>query len=645
MAVHGSTQDNNTTISAAFAQAEVKQTAAQAKPSVQTPHSGTGFSWSAMHSYSGHSMTRTPNGETLSKTSEALGEVFKGHNVTNYEIKLVPLDMKDYAKLPISLIAVVLRDKKIAKPVVSVHILVLEGSVEPWGSVSKTVNGANIDIQRPTSEAYKSGIGAIVAEEVSRLYPNTQILDADASVVPRDTDLTDKTRVYELAANSLLAVESRLFEAQGRPQINVANAQDDSTLSVRTTFLTSQAQQLDAMGLPLRSDIEVSLISTINNQQQQGQQGQQLLERQRDLGYATGFIDVIWDPVQEQNSYGQMQQLNQFSQVSADGSLPTAKYRSLYVITDSRIQDVSSVTAQVLSLFPALLLQQNNLWQAAFRPRSNSPAINSKNVGALNMEANLPVVNGQPDPSGRGPILDTTAANFTDQDFVQLIQAMFRPGLGIAIDVPECGASTWYNNIFYAVALGSTEAYTELYNATDILTNGLFSKKFNRGEAIASHYSVVHNGWYMDSERHRRDIRDFDLVALLNNPMAEDKIVVDAWINSFQNPSASMEAKLHDRFRIISKAYSEVHLTGFSNRVILTDKYLQAALQAAFEAGLRLRPQNQFQDQSMATRVSANMNAGLFGMGVGTGVFNSSINMNINNNHGIGGFAGRFGNM
>lgn len=643
MAVHGSSNDNNNAISAAFAQAEAKQAPQQNHQATQSQErtSSTGnFSWSAMHQFSGHSMTRSPIGESLLKTVEALGTVIKDQNVSSYEVKLIPLDMKDYAKLPISLIAVTLRDKKVTKPIVSVHILVLEGSVEPWGPINKTVNGINIEVQRPTSEAYKSGIGNIVAEEVSRLYPNSQILEADATVVPRDFDLEDKSRVYQLAANALLAVESRLFDFQGRTQLNVAHASNDSTLSVRAIFLSNQAQQLDAVGLPIRSDIEVSVTSVLANQNQQ--YGQQLLERQRDLGYATGFVDTLWDPVQNQNAFGQFQQMNQFSQVAADGSLPTAKFRGLFVITDSRIQDLSSVTAQVFSLFPSLLLRENNQWHAAFRSRSTGNDANNKNVGALNLEANLPINNGQPDPSGRGPILDGLSANFNDQEFAHFMQAVFRPGLGIAIDVPECGASSWYNSIFADVANGNQKAYEELYNATDVLTNGLFKTKFNRGETIATNYSVVHNGWYTDTKGQRRDIRDFDFVALLNNPMAEDKVVVDAWINSFTNQNAPIEARLHDRFRIISKAFAEVHLTGFSNRIILSDKFLTAALQAAYEAGLVLRPQNQFQDQGIISRVSANLNAGLFGMGgANTTVFNSGITMNTNMNSGINNITGR----
>jgi len=639
MALHG--QESNTNVSATFsgsASQPQKEAAAQQSPGQKDSY---GFSWSALHSFSGHSMTRSPIGEVLQQTLVALEEQFKGHKVSSYEVKLIPLDMKDFTRLPTSVILVTLRDKSVSTPVVSVHTLILEGSVEPWGPVTEMINGVSVEVQRPTSEAYKTGIDQIVADEVTRIYPGSTLLSADANVVPRHFDLEDKARVYSLAANSLLAAESRLFEYQGRAELNVAKASNDSSLSVRTAFLTNQAQQLDAVGQPLRSDIEVSIISKFN--QTQNTYGQNLLERQRDVGYVTGFIDAIWDPVQQQGGFGQFQQFNQFNQTLAqDGSLPTAKVRPLFVITDSRIQDLSSLTAQIFSIFPAMLLREANLWQAAFRPRAVVQGINPKNVGALNLEANLPIVNGQADPSGRGAIIDVASANFNEQDFFHFMQAVFRPGLGIAIDSPECGSSTWYNNIFVAAAMGNQQAYEELYNATNELTNGNFGKRFNKGEAIATHYSVVHNGWYSDAQGHKRDIRDFDLIALLNHPMAEDKIVVDAWINSFQNTGASIKARLHDRYRIISKAYSDITLTGFSNRIILTDKFLTSALQGAYEAGLQLQPQNQFADQGIVSRVSANLNSGLFGMGAGAPVFQSNIGMPGNMNMG-GGFAGRYG--
>lgn len=644
MAVHGS--DNQKTMSHAFSRSE-EEVVAQGKSAAEetqqrTPTQGENFSWSAINQFSKQTMTRSPIGEVLHKTVNALGETFKDQQIDHYEVKLIPFDMKDYAKLPLSLIAVTLKDKKVTTNVVAVHILLIEGSVNPWAPIPKTFNGVNIEIQRPTSEAYKSGVGMIVADEVNRIYPGAKILEADAAVVPRDFDITEKTSVYQLAANSLLAAESRIYAYQGRPQLNVANANNDSSLTVRTQFMGGHAQQLDAVGLPLRSDIEVSITSVLNNQSQQ--YGQQLLERNKELGYSTGFIDVIWDPVHDSNAFGQFQTMNQFTQMAPDGSQPTAKYRAIFVITDSRIQELSSTTGQIFSLFPSLLLRENNRWQAAFLPRSSGDDTNSKNVGALNLEANLPLPanNNQPDASGRGQILDLRSANFSDQEFMYYMQAIFRPGLGIAIDVPECGASSWYSSIFADVASGNQDAYNELYNATDVLTNGLFSKKFNRGEAIVTHYTTVHNGWYVDAKGNRRDIRDFDFVALCNNPMAEDKVVIDAWINSFSNTQSPIEARLHDRYRIISKAFAEVNLTGFSNRIIISDKFLTSALEAAHQAGLVLRPHSHLQDQGPVSRVSANLNAGLFGMGgAAQTVFNSGINMNPGFNTGFANTTGR----
>lgn len=643
MAIKGQDAGNDQSSTFAGGQVQAKQEQVQ-QP--QTKRDST-FSWNRLHTFGGHTMARSPIGEALSKTITALNEQLKGQNVDHYEVRLIPMDMKDFSQLPTSVILVCLKDRTIREPVVAVHVLILEGSVEPWGPKTEMIGGASIEVQYPTSEAYKSGIDSIIGEELSRHYPGHRLMYAEGEVVPRTLDLTNERSIYNLAANSLLAVESRLFELQeGRSEINVAHAMNDASLSVRLQFTANQDQQLDSVDQPLRSDIELALIAVSNNQNQQ-QYGQQLLERQRELGYVTGYIDTIWDPVQNNTGFG-AQPMQFGNQVAADGSSITSKIRGVFVITDSRIQEVSTITAQVFSLFPACLLRQQNQWQAAFRPRAvaDDGAIDLKNVGALNLEVNLPlpVNNNQPDPSGRGQPLDVNSANFNPEMFNAFMQATFRSGLGIAMDIPECGSSTWYNSIFNAAALGKTEAYNMIYDATDYLTNGGFSKIMNRGEPIVSHFSVIHNGWYTDKKGKRRDIRDFDLVALLNHPMGQDRQVIDAWINSFQNQNVPIKVRLHDRFRIISKAFSEVHLTGFSNRVFLTDKFLTSALAAAAQAGLVLRPQNQLMDQGIVSRVSANLNSGLFGMGGGQDVFNNSFinpNQQQNNFNSFGGM--RFG--
>lgn len=605
------------------------------------------FSWNNLYSYGSHSMARTPIGETLSKTLAAMEDRLKKQQQANYEVKLIPMDRKDYSLLPASVIVLALKDKTVGQPVVSAHTFILEGSVEPWGAKPENYNGMVIEVQRPTSEAWKAGTVQIVADELGRIYPGHRILSAEAEVVPRTTNIEDPDQVYSMLANGMLAVESRLFELQGRSELNLAKAKNDSSLTVRVNYLSNQAQQLDPVGLPLRSDIELATIVTQNNQAQVQQYGQQqLLESQKEIGYVSGYVDTIWDPVQTNNLYGQAAVPQFGNQVMPDGTLLTAKVRAMFVITDSRVQDVSSLTAQIFSLFPALLLRENDQWQSAFRPReAATDGMDLKNVGALNIEVNLPL-NGQPaDPSGRGPMVDINSANFNAEMFNAFMQATFRRGLAIAIDSPECGASTWYNMIFQAVALGNKEAYNLIYDATDYLTNRHFSKLFPRETPIAQHFTVVHNGWYLDKKNQRRDIRDFDLVALLNHPMGQDRQVVDAWINSYQNVNVPMKVRLHDRYRILSKAFAEVHLTGFSNRIILTDQYLSAALQAAGQAGLSLRPQNQLTDQGIVTRASANLNSNLFGMGSGTQVFNNNLMGNVGNNTSFnGGFAGsRFG--
>lgn len=578
-------------------------------------------------------ISRSPAAEVLTKTNEALVEVYKAAD-TSYEITTIPMDSSINPRLALSMIVIAVRDANNRTAGVAHHTLILEGSAPPITSLAETVNGVQIEVKRTAGAAYNLSSLKIINEEIERRFPKTPILLADAEVVRRDFDLTDKQLVHALAVNALLAAQDRLDQALNKPDLNLAAVGKDAALNVRTQFVSSQPQPLDAAGLPLRADVEIILSAQMNNQGTPDQ-SQTVLERNMEIGNLAGFLNPIWDPVATP-AYAYPGQMPQFNGQQYEP--PSRKFRYQFVVTETRLQALTSTAGQVFSLLPAILLRDNNMWHAALRPRHGVDSVDLQDIGALNIEAN---VFNDTTMGGRGPRIDTKSANFSTQDFEQLINMAIRPGLAIAMDVPECGASTWYNGAFAAAATDA-DAYAELYGASDYLTNGEFSKIFPRGTPITiADNNRIHMGTYIDRKGVERDLRDFDLLAILNTDGEKDKGLLDAWINSFNQQNVDIRVRLFDRFRIMSGINSSVNVTGFARRVSFDDRYITAIANAAKACGLQMRAQNAFQDQGVVTRASASMDSNLFGMG-SSGLFNQGF-ATPQQAGGLGGFGFRWG--
>lgn len=630
MAIHDADQNNasNTNqaqpMSEALARNRTEAPNQQAAQSFTNPAKAT-FSFGELSRLNRSALSRSPAAEVLTKTMEALQTVVPSIR-KDFEVKLIPLDNQIERRLSHSVIIIAMRDVNHRDAGVAFHSLILEGSADAMAPKTEMLLGVTIEVIKPTSDAYNVLADQAIEEEVARNYPNSKLLGADAIVVPRGFDLTDKSALHGLTANAALAAQERLDQQIGRPDLVLRNAVADTTLEVRTTFTAGQPQPLDAAGLPFRSDITVALQAVAVNTDKVAVNA----ERTHQIAQATGFIDFIWDPV-ESNGYGVAQQYPE---------PPTRKFRPRFVMTDMHMDELTSMAAQLFSILPVLSLYDGNLWQAAFRARSGVKGIDLQNIGALNIEANM---FNETNQGGRGSPIDTKSANFSQEDQNLLLNAAVRTGLGIALDVPECGASTWYNGVFVA-ASQNQQAYNVLYDELDQLFSGEFSKIFPRGEPLViAENNRIHLGTYTDMSGLKRDLRDWDLLALYN-VLPDDKSVIDQWINSWNNTSLPMNFRLAERLRIIKNLAADVNVTGFARRIGIPENVRVAMAQAARACGLQMRTRNLLLDQAGAGRQAAGLDGRLFGTAQ-SGLFNNGFNnQQVAGNMFQNGFSNRWGN-
>ena len=606
MAIQGKDQEaqqTGTTMGDAFANASAR---AAAGTTQQQKQAG-GFSFRNIGSISRSPMGRTPASEVLSKMTKAIGDLFKeniNQGLESFETTLIPIDMNNTVSLGISVLVITMRDKLALDTGVAYHTLILEGSAEPPQPRFENIGGNNVEVLRVAGDAADAVLSSTVIDFVNRQYPQTKLLDAGCCVVPRDFNVTDENAVYKLAANAAFAASSELeTNRKDFYDLNLANAENDSNLVVRTTF--NNPNIADAVGHPLRADVQIDFSAAPLTQQQNPQQA---VERVSQVAHVSGFLDFVWAPMQPiANIY------------SAPTQQSFQRYAARFVMTSLESTNLLTIPAQLLALMPALSMRENDMWIQAFKPQTFiSGEVDMHDIGAIGIEANF-----ENNSTGVGSRIDTKSASFKPEHLGKLIAATVRPGLIMSLDVPECGPQTWYNGVFAAAAEGNPRANAAIIDAANHLTNGNFSKYFpSTGRIAVDENNRIHLGYYTDRQGVRKDIREIDYLAVMNLVGEKDALVIRDWSDSFLRSNYPLNQRLAARKRIISGLFSDVVITGFARRVTFEAAFVDALAKACQECRLAIRAMSPYADMMSYERATAQFSDQTIMSREATGIFN-----------------------
>lgn len=604
-------KDNNTNtpapattaVGSAFQAAQESARGNQQQNTSQARASGAGFSFRNMGGIARPAMGRSPASEVLSKLTKAIGAVYEENIDKSFEFALIPIDMNSTTTLSVSVLVLAMREKANPDVGVAFHTLILEASAEAPAPRFENIAGLNTEILRTVGEAYDQNMLTAVTEAVQRQYPQSKLLNAEACVVPRDFNVTDTDAVFRLASNAAFANSSELeTNAPGFQDLNLANAEKDSTLTIRTTM--GNGPTIDAVNHPLRADIKIDFSAAPANQQS----NQQAVERVSQVAHLDGFIDLTWDPVAVQQ--------NMFAAYGQPAPNNFQRYAARYVLTALESTNLLTIPAQLLALLPALSLRENNQWVQAFRQHSFGDGIDMHDIGAVGIEANF-----ENNASGFGSRIDTRSDTFKPEHLHRLVTSVVKPGLILSLDVPECGPQTWYNGVFAAAAEGNPKANAAIIDAANVLTNGAFGKYFSpNGRVAVDENNRIHLGYYIDKNGARQDIRNIDYLAVMNLVGEKDPMVIRQWSDSFFATSP-LPVRLAKRKQIITGLFGDVTFTGFARRVTFEVEFIEALAKAVAETGLSMRSISPYADAGNYERAAGGYGSTLMS-GDTTGLFN-----------------------
>lgn len=528
-------------------------------------------------SFSANSMFGAPIGrgvgsEYYNKLKENLANIFKQAN-ENVQIYLIDMDNNNEPALAFSCLIVAAELKKVKESGIAYHIIVMEATGDKINPIYETINNQQVEILRYTSDAFDADLMAKAKERMQRAFPNGPWVNTGAIVIPANFNPEDKYSMHRLALNTGLANGTELEVMQpGFKDLNLATVVNENSLNINIQFNRRQIE--DIVGNPMRSDFLVNFASVKKNAPRNlsvnaGGREQQISE-------VSGFIDLVWNPVNQPNPFGYYANPQAMTQ--------TQKYVARMVITNLASNFSYTPSSILLALATSLSLRDDNNWIQTFKPTPVSGQdIDIADIGALNIEANL-----SNEPNGYGSRIDTKSESFKLEDLGQLIGAFVSPGLVVSMDCPEVTGQSWYMDLFAAAASGKAAAYDVLYDAAIRLTNGNIDKYFPRGKPMFTDpFNFVHLGYWTDRHGNKRDIRDIDHLAVCNLVGERNPSVIRDFSDTYLRTNYPVPLRMHHRKKIISSLTNETAVfTGRALRVTFTAEFLSGLSNGIRDTGL-----------------------------------------------------------
>lgn len=575
---------------------------------------------------------RTGNGtEQQRKVQEKLTELFKNevkNTGAGREYMILPIE-KGFMGVYYGGLIVVMRAAGMANGGASFHTLIFASTNAKPLPVVMQHGTFSVEDYRVPGSAYDAEYVKAIHQIVTAGFPQTKLFDTGAMVLPEDFNPENATDMKRLASEISKALWcDLLLQTPGQGVVNLANM-SQTNFRIALQF-GNTTPRMNVVAEPVRSDVTInfSTVSSVraNNQSLNNTQGS------RNIGTVSAFIDAVFAPQQQQQTWGQpmMQQ-------------PQGMFVPRAVITNVE-NDVGCTPEFVLFLLTAATtLSTNNLWARAFYQRFNrekKSGVDITDIGALAIFNTPGVLAGQ-----FGKRVDDLA-KATPNEYMMFIQQMFRSNsLFYALDIPLVGPESWYLDIFKRAAEGSVDASNTLTAAANQLTNGQFDHFYNQinpgapAEGMfADTGTIVNLGWYTAADGTRRDIRDIDFVAVLNQFGEKDPKIVMDWVTSFYSSNANSLQQLQRRRQIISAvANTEVNFTGLAVRLSLTARFLNALTQACFSNKVTPAVTANLEELGMTTNYQMPNFISGGGMGGANAVYNSFSGIPVSGNNSITG--------
>jgi hypothetical protein len=504
------------------------------------------------------------------------------------------------------------------KNTIAVQSWILETSRPPLETLTQQVHGNVIEIILTPVDAFKDDLKHLVHKEVSRYYKNeTNIVDAGLQVIYSQTNVRDEITVTKILNEAADAIDATLRRCDPQAQayaFNLDKIKTDPNVSIVSKFAVNEDKHT-ATGLPVRSDITAKLIMQYRSAKQQVIQS----NTQRELTDSAAYVDLLYTA--PQSTFGAANNFPMFQQ-----GQPQYHYVPRITITQlvSRMTG-SALEFAVLGIANLTTLNRNRGYGIQWSDSYNrSTGGNLRNLGALGWQLPHLAQDNQPG-------LLTIES---DQQLQQLIATAISPSPVYTLEIEQASSNGWLLDVFAkAAGTDGSNANAAIVNAADNLTGGrfrsIYAAKCGVSIEAAAGIPVVretrdrnHTGFYKNPEGEYRDLRELDLLAILNIAAGNIQLVQDylaTTVTTIEEPLV----RLDNRLRIFRALCSEVHVKGYTTKFDLSAAFVTALVEAIEKTGFTLNSNNTLlnSQQQVYTQTIQDWSSVMVDPNVGSGLY------------------------
>lgn len=249
---------------------------------------------------------------------------------------------------------------------------------------------------------------------------------------------------------------------------------------------------------------------------------------------------------------------------------------------------------ELAQLLIAQIAQQSNdyRWATMLRPRSSmadglKPLVNLGHLFLMHPDEQM------------ATIVKDIGPNVKDDDLADYLDLTVKPDIAFGMTVPSSGEKSWVLSIYERIALCDPTSELDdlidlLHASADVLTGGRFTEALDK-RGVGNDYRPVYTtgsrallGTWMDENHNRRDVREWNVPALLTKYGDKNIELVQDFQATFEDDRRSIEFNLAERYAILRKVVPGLHITGTAEQLALDIDYI-AALQIALD-GAKMSP-------------------------------------------------------
>lgn len=434
-------------------------------------------------------------------------------------------------------------------------------------------------------EAVSAAVGRISPAVQS--YAGYQLIPSNLLVedTSEGTIREDILAIYTNAVDAICGFRENMahFKGESIPSVYLGPAFVNDYRRFEATLDYSRKPRFDTSKLPIRSDIALTVYHT---EQPRRDEDEQFVPTRRPIGTVSVAVDMVVSESGEISEWGRRR--------SSDDTQPF--WQAVINITDTVGEPGIpwSIENSLFMIGTTSNLSTDFRWIEGLRARVGNQYKSLEDLANLTL--------AHPDPSLRGVSEDITP-HTSDAELSEYLNFTVSPEVYYGLVLSQGSEKGWANQIWERIALTQdpaerTELIRVLYAAADRMTGGEFTKGMNeegislRKSPVLSIDNRVFTGYFNDSDGNMRDIREWNVPAILNltkaNPADAYSIAMEYQDTLMADAQSELAVDLAERYRILETLLGNggFHLNGTAEILQIESWFVRQLSNAMVRAGV-----------------------------------------------------------